>query len=117
MAHILLADDDVEQLSVHRKLLEALGHKVGTSGSPGETLRELEMRRPDLIVVDLHFPLVEDCLSVIRGIRETGCQLPLIVLSGWPDDLYGTPEERLVSRVVIKGSIHELLRTIAELVG
>jgi hypothetical protein len=39
----------------------------------------------------------------------------MIVLSGWPDDIYGTPEERMVSRVLVKGSIRELLQTIAEL--
>jgi CheY-like chemotaxis protein len=117
MAYILLADDDSEQVSVQRKVLEALGHKVGTSRSAAGTLRELERSQPDLIVVDLHFPLAEDGFGLIRGIRETGCQLPVIVLSGWPDDLYGTPEEKLVSRVVVKGSIHDFLRTIAELLA
>jgi hypothetical protein len=41
----------------------------------------------------------------------------MIVLSGWPDELYGAPEEQMVSQIVVKGSIRELLRTIAELVG
>jgi hypothetical protein len=56
-------------------------------------------------------------LGLIRGIRETGYVLPVIVLSGWPDDLYDTPEERLVSRVLVKGSTRELLQAIAELLA
>src|ERR1039458_7195325 len=117
MAHILVADDDVQQIRVQRKLLETLGHEVETAMSPDETLRELERSRPDLIVVDLRFPLAADGLGLIRGIRETGFRLPVIVLSGWPDDLYGAPEEQLVSRVVVKGRLGELLQTIKELLA
>jgi CheY-like chemotaxis protein len=100
---------------MQRRLLEALGYEVDAALSPSETLRELERRRPDLIVVDLGFPRAADGLALVRGIRRTGCLLPMIVLSGWPDDIYGTPEERMVSRVLVKGSIRELLQTIAEL--
>jgi len=117
MAHILLADDDVELLGLQCKLLEALGYEVETAVSPAETLRELERSAPDLIIMDLRFPRAADGLGLIRGIRQTGCQLPMIVLSGWPDDLYGAPEEQLVSRILVKGSVHELLRAIAELLA
>ena len=115
MALILVADDDVEQVAVQRELLGAMGYEVRTALSPAETLVELAHRQPDLIVVDLRFPLASDGLGLIRGIRDTGFRLPLIVLSGWPDDLYGSPEELLVSRIVVKGSVHELLQTITEL--
>jgi two-component system OmpR family response regulator len=115
MALILVADDNIEQVTVQRQLLEALGYEVETAMSPTETLRELERRRPDLIIVDLRFPKPADGLALIRGIHRTGCDLPLVVLSGSPDDLEGASEEQLVSRVLMKGSTRELLRTIAEL--
>jgi CheY-like chemotaxis protein len=117
MAHILVADDDVEQVAVQRKLLETLGYEVGTAVSPAAALRELERRQPNLIIVDLRFPDAADGLGLIRAIRATGCSLPVIVLSGWPDDLYGSPEEQLVTRVVVKGCVRELLQTIAELLA
>ena len=115
MARILVADDNVEQVDLQRQLLEALGHEVGTALSPLETLQELARKTPDVIVVDLRFPTTADGLGLIRDIRETGCLQPVILLSGWPDELYGAPEEQMVSRVVVKGSARELLRTIAEL--
>lgn len=117
MSHILVADDDAAQVAMQRRLLEVLGYQVDTAVSPAETLRELERGRTDLIVLDLRFPQSADGLGLIRGIRETGCRLPLIVLSGWPDDLFGTPEEKLISRVVVKGSVRELLQAIAELLA
>jgi CheY-like chemotaxis protein len=117
MARILLADDDAEQLTLLRSLLEALGHEVDTALSPGEALRQVERRAPGLIVMDLRFPTAAAGLWLIRAIRQAGCRQPLIVLSGWPDDVYGSPEEAMVSRVVVKGSVRELLQTVAELLG
>jgi CheY-like chemotaxis protein len=115
MARILVADDNLDQVTVQRKLLESLGYQVATAMSPDETLRELARTPPDLVVVDLRFPHAADGLKLIRGIRRRDSKLPMIVLSGWPDDLYGAPEESLVSRIVVKGSVSELLQTIREL--
>ena len=117
MARILVADDNLDQVTVQRKLLETLGYQVGTAMSPDETLRELERTRPDLVVVDLRFPHASDGLALIREVGRRDSKLPMIVLSGWPDDLYGTPEQQLVSRIVVKGSVRELLRVIAELLA
>jgi CheY-like chemotaxis protein len=117
MAHILVADDDGELVNLQRCLLEALGHEVETALSTSGTMRQLERRTPDLIVIDLRFPTAAEGMALIRGIRQAGCRQPLIVLSGWPDDLQGAPEEQMVSRIVVKGSVRELLRTIAELLA
>jgi CheY-like chemotaxis protein len=117
MARILVVDDSLDQVTVQRKLFETLGYQVATAMSPDETLRELARTRPDLVVVDLRFPHASDGLALIRAIRQIDSKLPMIVLSGWPDDLYGAPEESLVSRIVVKGSVHELLQTIRELLA
>ena len=115
MKRILLADDDQEIVTVQQTLLEALGYEVQMALTASDTLRELRRIPPDLIIVDLRLPLATDGRDLIRGIRDTGCQLPVIAVSGWPDDLYGTPEEDLVTRVLVKGNIRELVGTIEEL--
>lgn len=117
MARILLADDDADQVALQRILLETVGHQVETANSPADTLRLLAECQPDLVIVDLRFPRAADGLKLIRNIREAGCLLPLAVLSGWPDDVYGSPEEPMVSRILIKGSLQDLLRAIAEMVA
>ncbi|HEX3746276.1 MAG TPA: response regulator [Bryobacteraceae bacterium] len=117
MAYILVADDDADQVAVQRELLETFGYQVGTARSPAEMLTLLDREHPDLAIMDLRFPLPSDGLALIRGIRGKNATLPLIVLSGWPDELYGAPEEPLVSRVVIKGNVRELLQTIAEVLA
>jgi len=117
MARILVADDNADQIAMHRKLLETFGYQVGTARSPAEALSELERNRPDLVVADLRIPLTSDGLALIRGIREREPRIPIIVLSGWPDELFGSPEESFVSRVVIKGTVQDLLKAIAELLA
>jgi DNA-binding response OmpR family regulator len=60
------------------------------------------------VILDLRFPNAlgepdaQEGLALIRRIRDLGCRVPLIVLSGWPDDLYGEPEERMVSCILVK---------------
>jgi len=75
-----------------------------------------------MVIMDLRFPNAagqpdsREGMALIRGIREAGYRLPVVVLSGWPADLYGEPEERMVSRIMVKPvGIPVLLKMVAEL--
>src|SRR5690242_20239810 len=100
MPRVLVADDDATQLELRAKLLESGGHQVSVACCPQETLRLLPSA--EVVVMDLRFPNpqgepdVEEGLSLIRNIRESGCAAPVIVISGWPEELQGSPEEGLV---------------------
>ena len=106
MPRVLVADDDAAQLELRAKLLETGGHQVSVACCPEETLRLLPSA--DVVIMDLRFrnargePDAAEGLSLIRHIRESGCGAPVIVLSGWPADLEGHPEEHLVSRIMVK---------------
>jgi CheY-like chemotaxis protein len=72
--------------------------------------------------MDLRFPNAagqpdsREGMALIRRIREAGYRAPVIVLSGWPEDLYGEPEEEMVSRIMVKPvRIPLLLELIEEL--
>jgi len=106
MARVLLADDDATQLDLCARLIEAGGHQVTAAFCPSEALRHLSSA--DVVIMDLRFrnpqgdPDAQQGLELIRRIRESGSQTPLIVLSGWPEELRGSPEEQMVSRVMVK---------------
>jgi CheY-like chemotaxis protein len=124
MCRILVADDNWQQLELRKLLLEAVGHQVAVAWSVRETMRQVELGTAELVIMDLRFPNgagepdAGEGLALIRQIRECGCRVPLIVLSGWPQELYGSPEESMVSRVMLKPvKASVLLETIAELVG
>ncbi len=122
MSRILVCDDDPVQLNLRKMLLEAAGHTVGLAFNPGETLRHMSRQLPDVVVMDLRLlnrlgePDAREGIELIRRIRERDARVPVIVLSGWPEEIYGQPEETMVSRVMVKPvQTRELLATIAEL--
>lgn len=116
MALILIADDDDVQLRLFRMLLEAAGHTVLSAELPSEMLRQLASA-PQVVIMDLRFPDTRVGLALIRRIRELGSKMPVIILSGWPEELYGQPEEAMVERILVKPiPAAELLSVIAALV-
>jgi CheY-like chemotaxis protein len=118
MARILVADDDLDQVTLRKQLLEAGGHQVDIALCVESTVLQVEMGDADLVIMDLRFPESPDGLALIRRIREMGFRKPVIVLSGWPEDLYGQPEESMVSRVMVKPvPMMELLEAVASVAG
>jgi len=105
---LLVTDDDPVQLDLRRTVLELAGYQVDTALSVASTLRSLEAHAPDLVIMDLRFPNElgecdpEEGMALIRRLRERGCSAPIVVLSGWPEEVYGRPEERMVSCIVLK---------------
>ena len=83
---------------------------------------DLDQSAPGVVIMDLRFPNAtgqsdsREGRALIRRIREAGYGAPVVVLSGWPEDLYGEPEEEMVSRIMVKrAGMRLLLETIAEL--
>ena len=121
MARILVADDDAAQLELRRLILEAGGHQVSLAIRPGDVMRQLASA--DMVIMDLRFPNAQgdddsaEGLTLIRAIRDSGYCGPVLVLSGWTQDLEDQPEEQLVSRVMLKPvGMQGLLQAIGELV-
>lgn len=122
MSRILVADDDPLQLDLRKQILEIAGYQVEIALSARQTVRRLESAPADLVIMDLRFPNAlgepdaREGMALIRRIRDLGCCVPVIVLSGWPEDLYGQPEEQLVSRILLKPvRTRELLHAIRDL--
>ena len=122
MPRILLVDDDVVQLGLYTQLLEIAGYRVEIAIAASQTVRCMENAPADLVIMDLRIPNAlgesdsQEGMALIRRIRDLGYRAPVIVLSGWPDDLYGQPEEQLVSCILVKPvGTRELLQTVRDL--
>jgi CheY-like chemotaxis protein len=108
MPRILVADDDPIQLELRKMLLEAAGHEVSLALSTQQAVRRMRDQGADLVILDLRFPNAEgepdarEGLALIRGIRDARPATPMMVLSGWTEDIEGLPEELLVQRVLLK---------------
>jgi CheY-like chemotaxis protein len=122
MARILVCDDDCAQLDMRKMLLESAGHEVETAMTPEQVLRLMLRRQADVVIMDLRLlnhlcePDAREGMALIRRIREQDGSMPIIVLSGWPEEIYGQPEEAMVSCILVKPvPTSEMLQFIAEL--
>ena len=112
----------MQQLELRQQVLETAGHEVALALSPADALQSAP-GWAQLIMIDLRFlnaagePDCREGLALIRRLREQSARVPVVVLSGWPDDIYGRSEETMVSRVMMKPvATKELLEAIEQLV-
>jgi CheY-like chemotaxis protein len=116
VARILILDDDPEQLMLFGSLLGSSGHEIALVSEQAAAVSKLDAGWAQLLLMDLSLPQASDGIALIRRIRESGCRIPVVVFSGWPEDLYGTPEEEMVSCVMVKPvPVGELLEKLNEL--
>jgi two-component system, OmpR family, KDP operon response regulator KdpE len=83
-ALLLLIEDDLPTRRALAANLVGHGHQVDEAGTAADGLRAWEVRRPDLILLDLGLP-DRDGLTVIRQVRGEAAT-PILVLSARGDE-------------------------------
>lgn len=110
---VLCADDDEDQLTARRMLLESAGVKVLTAKSGQEALELFEKAGAvDAVVLDYYMPGMKG-LSVAREIKRLRSNVPIVVLSGFaalPDETIG-----VIDRWLQKRDVTELLGELEQL--
>ncbi len=89
MADVLVVDDDPTVREVVVSYLRAGGHSVREVESGEDALAEVELRWPDIVVLDLMLPGI-DGLEVCRQLRRRG-DVPIVMLTA-----LGTEADRVV---------------------
>lgn len=110
---VLCVDDDESGLLLRKLLLEAEGYEVLAAGSGRAGLSVLEQQEVDAVVLDYAMPAMNGG-QVAGVIRQKWPNIPIIMLSGYTEDV---PNEirALVNAFVSKGdSTPELLNTIQQ---
>ncbi|HEX6897982.1 MAG TPA: response regulator [Bryobacteraceae bacterium] len=109
MARILVVEDDLDQLSMRRELLEHAGYDVRTAQSASAALPQLE--GCEALLTDLRIPRLEDGLHLIQAAAAKGARI--IVLSGAQAERAVPVDEFLKKPCPSR----KLLETIARLCG
>ena len=80
---VLIVDDDLETLSIYVQSLERIGAKVSGVTDAAGALSILETWHPDVVLCDLHLPVVDGytLLARLRERRELD-DIPVIAISG-----------------------------------
>lgn len=82
---LMLIEDDVNVASVLLETFAKQGHQLKVFHNGEEGLAELSHDRPDAVLLDLRLPKMGG-LDILRRIRETDGELPVIIVTGYPDD-------------------------------
>jgi DNA-binding response OmpR family regulator len=102
MARVLVVDDDAPGLELRKLILEREGHQVSIASDPARARALFAETQPGTVVLDLRLPEAADGLALIGEFRGAAADVRIIVLCGWPLDLEGTPEARMVNVVLSK---------------
>ena len=81
---ILVIDDDPSVCTYLSRLLTTLGYEVVTTETGKEGLKHVKDPTIDLVISDLYMPGEPNKLELIRKLRESRPEIPLVVISGYP---------------------------------
>jgi CheY-like chemotaxis protein len=108
---ILIVDDNTDAALSLARLLRLFGNEVRTANSGQAALAQIEIQRPDVVLLDLGMPGM-DGLETARHIRERECcrEIPLVAVTGWGQehDRRRTEEAGFFAHLVKPVNIQEL---------
>jgi putative two-component system response regulator len=85
-ARILVVDDEAANVRALKRILQSVGYgNILTTREAGEVPRLYREHDPDLILLDLHMPKLDDGLAVLNEIRTAAAPpayVPVLVLTG-----------------------------------
>lgn len=118
--HILVVDDDLDSLALHRDVLQGAGFEVETAPDGLSALRVCRRRRPQLVLLDLLMPGM-DGGEVLKQFRndERMKLVPVVALTGVPEWLQDHRDEAAeFDEILLKPVPHDLLiQSVGRLLG
>lgn len=109
-AAILLVDDNHDGILARRSVLEELGYQVVPAKCGSEALKLAEKEAFDLVITDYKMSPI-DGLELITKLREKNFTKPIILLTGFADNL-GLRPEGTGADVVIQKSANEIVTLV-----
>ena len=101
-----MVDDNSMGLGARKAVLEELGYRVCTVGTPQEAMDRLNQDKFDLVITDFKLPGMTGS-ELIKRMRKQQIPTPVILLSGFVDAL-GLDEINTGAEVVVSKSAHEV---------
>lgn len=80
---VLLVDDDADFVLLNTLVLERQGYDVATAGNGDECLECIDVRKPDLIILDMMMTREDEGFNVSRDLRnsELTRHIPILMIS------------------------------------
>ncbi len=85
MPTIMVVDDESTVCELIKVFLTKQGYSVQTAHSGEEALQKLQDEEPSLMVLDVRMTGI-DGIEVLRRIRKSGSNLPVIIMTALPEE-------------------------------
>jgi PAS domain S-box-containing protein len=110
---VLLVDDEAPLRSALAKVLEQHDFDVTAVGSAPDALRELDAGAHDILVSDVVMPTMSG-VQLAAHVRADRPNLPIVLMSGYSEELDGVGEDAPLTRRLRKPFTHEELLTAVD---
>jgi DNA-binding NarL/FixJ family response regulator len=102
---VLLADDDLDQLSLRSMLVERSGFETIGAADHISAAELAASQKPECAVIDLRLPTEERGLWLIGELKRLDPAIRIIVLTGGdPERLARQTAASLVEEIIVKGA-------------
>ena len=81
MPKILTIDDSSMARRMNRAILEQAGYDVLEADGPDQGLEKVQLEQPDLVLLDLLMPGVEEETEIVKHIRALAPHIPIVIVS------------------------------------
>ena len=108
MARILIVDDEPDFVDMLSRVLAARGHMIDTARDGGLAIAQIELARPDLVVIDRELPKV-DGLQVCRQMKTSDATLPIIMLTSGDIELDDVTRAHAPNAFLVRPFLRDLL--------
>ena len=86
MKTILVIEDNMDIRENATEILELANYKVSTASNGEEAFNVLQIERPDLIICDIHMPVMDGYHFLRRLMNEPDfCRIPFIFLTAFSE--------------------------------
>ncbi len=85
-AKILVVDDEFQVRALLQRVLDLEGYTTLSAANADDALTMLDREPVDLILLDLRMPGPLDGEELLFALRDTGNDVPIIVISAWVDE-------------------------------
>jgi CheY-like chemotaxis protein len=104
---IVVAEDSESLRDLMLAMLSGLGYEVLTAGGGHDALRQVERHHGvDLVITDAIMPKGGG-FQIVDGMRQKWPQTPILITSGYTDEIQAGLKERLQSRAGVGASAEE----------
>ncbi|NIS62906.1 MAG: response regulator [Proteobacteria bacterium] len=114
MKTILLVEDDESQRLLYRDELTEAGYEVILAANGREALNQLDVTKPDLVILDIVMPVMDGMETLGRIIREHR-DIPIILntaYSSYKDDFMSWGADAFVVKSADLGKLKAKIREI-----